>query len=145
MRGNDGSFHEQLIRDERIVGPSNRSFGFTIGSVLALIGLAKLWSAAPSAPGWVVAAVFVWGAALLVPGWLAPLNRLWSKLGLVLYRVVNPVVMGVLFFLVVTPTALLMRLFGRRPLHLAREPGSSSYWSERRSATAGADSMRRQF
>ena len=50
---------------------------------------------------------------------------------LALHRVVNPVVMGVLFFIVITPVSLLMRLTGKRPLALEFEPEASSYWMTR--------------
>lgn len=145
MRGNDGNFHERLRSEERIVVSSNRSFGITIAGVLALIGLVKLWTGAGGAPYWGSAAALVLTVAALAPAWLAPFNRQWARLGMVLYRVVNPVVMAVLFFLVVTPTAWLMRLVGKRPLSLDWEPDAPSYWTERRASPPRPDSMQQQF
>jgi uncharacterized membrane protein len=141
----DRNFHEQLAREQRIVGSSDRSFGITVAAVLVLVGTARLWSGAPGALYWLAAAALVLTVAALTPQWLAPFNRLWLRLGLVLYRVVNPVVMGAVFFLVVTPTALLMRLLGKRPLRLAAEPAATSYWLERRPPGPAADSMCQQF
>ncbi len=57
------------------------------------------------------------------PGLLAPLNKIWTALGLLLTKVMNPIVMGVVFFIVVTPIGLLMRLSGKDPLRLRRNFG----------------------
>jgi len=141
----DRNFHEQLTREQQIVGSSDRSFGITVAAVLALVGAARLWFGTAGVLYWLAAAALVLAVAALTPQWLAPFNRLWLRLGLVLYRVVNPVVMAAVFFLVVTPTALLMRLFGKRPLRLAAEPAAASYWLERRPPGPAAESMRQQF
>jgi hypothetical protein len=145
MPTRDRNFHEQLAREHRIVGSSDRSFGITLAAVLLLVAAARLWSGAAGALYWLAAAALVLTIAALTPQWLAPFNRLWLRLGLVLYRFVNPVVMGAVFFLVVTPTALLMRLFGKRPLRLAADPAATSYWLERRPPGPAAESMRQQF
>ncbi len=61
-------------------------------------------------------------------------TEFWYWFGLALHKVVNPLVMGVLFFVVITPIGLLMRLAGKRPLALRFEPDTSSYWVTRGSA-----------
>ena len=103
-----------------------RRFGFVVGA--AFLGLAALFA-------WRGHSVAVWVAAslgtllvlggLLAPGALGPVYRAWMSLGLLLSRVVTPVVMAVLYFVVLTPFGLVMRLFGHRPL----ERGApDSYW-----------------
>lgn len=62
---------------------------------------------------------------------LAPLNRLWTRFGLLLHKIVSPLVLGVLFFLVLTPTALLMRACGKDPLRLHFEREATTYWIAR--------------
>ena len=69
--------------------------------------------------------------AVAAPRLLAPLNRLWYRFGLLLHRIVNPVVMGLLFYATVTPIALVMRLVGKDPLHRAFDPQARTYWIER--------------
>ena len=69
---------------------------------------------------------------------LAPLNKLWTKLGVLLYRVVSPLVLGLLFYVTVTPIALLMRVLGKDPLRLRRDPDAASYWIVRTPRRAGA-------
>ena len=61
---------------------------------------------------------------------MTPLNKIWFKFGILLGNFISPVVMGVVFFLVVTPTALLMRIFGKNLLGLKRN-NKTSYWIER--------------
>ena len=62
-----------------------------------------------------------------------------------LHKVVNPLVMGFLFFLVVTPIGLLMRLLGKRPLELEFERDRSSYWKDRTPPGPPAEGMKNQF
>jgi hypothetical protein len=83
--------------------------------------------------------------ALVRPALLAPLNRLWTKLALLISKVMNPVIMGILFFLVVAPIGLVMRAFGKRPLALAFDPAAKSYWIERTPPAPLPGSMKNQF
>ena len=76
---------------------------------------------------------------------LRPLNRLWFLLGMALHKVVNPLVMGFLFYLTVTPMALFMRLAGKDPLRLKFDRQAKSYWIKRQPAGPAPESMRRQF
>lgn len=84
-------------------------------------------------------------AAWLWPAVLAPLNRLWFRLGLALHWVVNPLVMGLLFFLVITPVGLLMRLCGKRPLGLEFECEVMSYWLMRDESELQPGPMTKQY
>ncbi|MDD9928124.1 MAG: SxtJ family membrane protein [Rhodospirillaceae bacterium] len=92
----------------------------------------------------IIAGVFL-ALAFAAPKLLSPLNRLWMRFGLLLHRIVNPLVMALLFFLVVTPIALLMRLFGKRPLHLETEPDAESYWIPRDPPGPEPETMKQQF
>ena len=138
--------HENLDRDDEVIGSSDRGFGLTFAAVFGLVGAYKLLG---SGSGWGYAwfaggAVFL-TLALAVPGVLAPINRAWTRLGLLLYRVVNPVIMALLFYVTVVPIGLVMRLFGKRPLQLAREPDAASYWIERLPPGPPPATMSRQF
>ena len=113
-----------------------------------LIGATKaLVSGAISA---VVYLIFVSGSLLLLLGIAAPsrlstLNRVWLKVGTVIAKVVNPVILALLFFLVVTPMAFFMRIVGKRPLRLAADRTGATYWIECEPPAGGASTMRRQF
>jgi hypothetical protein len=61
---------------------------------------------------------------------LTPLNKLWFKFGILLGTFISPIVMGVVFFLIVTPTSLIMRVLGKNLLNLKRD-NKKTYWIER--------------
>lgn len=121
---------------------SDRSFGVVMGAVFAAIAAFPMLDAA--APRWwaVVPALTIWGLAGLAPARLHPANRLWFRFGLLLNRVVSPVVMGVIFFGTILPTGLVLRASRRGR---ARETGRASYWIEVPPENRGVSSMRNQF
>jgi hypothetical protein len=90
-------------------------------------------------------ALFFLAAALLYPAGLKPLNRLWLKFGLLLHKVVNPIMIGFVFFGAVLPTGLIMRALGKDPLRLKRQPDANSYWIERCPPGPAPKSMKDQF
>jgi len=131
--------------DEVVVGPSDRNFGFTMAAVFALIGAYGLYRASSHAPIWLaVAAVFA-GITLVRPALLGPAKRAWLKLGLLMYRVVNPVIMAILFFGAILPIGWIMRIFGKDFLRLARDRSASTYWQPRTDERLPPESMRQQF
>ena len=138
-------FHENLNRAQTIKTGSNRAFGLLFTVVFFILAL--LPQIGGGAPIWwlaAVAALFLF-AALLSPALLTPINKAWQKFGLALHAIVNPLVMGILFYLTVTPTGLIMRAFGKVPLHLKFNPGADSYWIERNPPGPEPESMNRQF
>ena len=139
------SFHEDFGRDGAVKAGSERGFGGVFAVVFAVVGLWPLIDGGPVRI-WalVLAALFVL-AAVVAPVVLRPFNRLWLLFGNALHKVVNPLVMGVLFYLTVTPMALLMRLAGKDPLRLKFDRHANSYWIERRPAGPTPESMRHQF
>jgi hypothetical protein len=139
----EGSLHEDLRRDEAPKASSERGFGLTFAAVFAIVAAwPLLGGAAPRFWALGVAAAFL-TTAFLAPRRLAPLNRLWTRLGLLLSRIMNPLVLGLLFYGVVTPAGLVMRALGKDPLRRRFEPGAASYWIERR--PPGPSPMARQF
>jgi len=127
------------------MGSSDRAFGLTF-AVVALI-LSGIWYWHDRSwwfYGLVAAAVFA-ALALAAPKLLAPLNRIWLKIGLLLHRVVNPLVMGLLFFGCITPMAFVIRLMGKDMLRLRFDAKADSYWISREPPGPAPESMRRQF
>jgi len=139
------STHEVFARDERIVAGSDRSFGFVMAAAFAAVTLLNVWHVGRVWP-WTggVAALFL-AAALLRPAKLHPLNLIWLKFGLLLHRVVNPVIMTLLFYGTVLPTGLVMRMLGKDLLRLKREPGADSYWIVRQPPGPAPETMKDQF
>ncbi len=137
--------HEDLSRRDEVTGPSDRAFGFLFASIFAIIALLPLLHRrGPRAWALLFAAAFFL-VAMLRPSVLRAANRLWMRFGFLLSRVVNPVVMGLLFYAIVTPVALLRRVFGSDPLKLRFDPQARSYWLERKPPGPPPDTMARQF
>jgi len=125
------NFHESLSRGQTVQMGSNQSFGLVMGAACLVIAGIGYWFGSAYWPVWTGAAAVFGALAMLWPSVLYPLNRLWFWFGLALHKVVNPLVMGVLFFVVITPIGLLMRLSRKDPLGLETEPDAASYWAER--------------
>lgn len=130
---------------ESIKGSSDRVFGLVFAAFFLLIGLRPLLYAQP-ARLW---ALVVSGAFLAVAVWmprrLAPLNRVWTRIGRVLHVVMSPIALAVLFFGAITPTGLLMRLFGRDALALRLDRTAASYWIVRTPPGPTPESLENQF
>lgn len=137
--------HEDLNRGHVAEQGSPRGFGMVFAVVFAVIGLwplmdgegARVWALA-------VGGVFL-ALALMRPALLSPLNRLWLGLGAVLHRIVNPLIMGLMFFAVITPTALILKLMGKDLLRRRFAPDEKSYWIPRQPPGPEPQSMRNQF
>lgn len=140
------STHERIDRHEEVIGSSDRSFGFVFAGVFTIITLVKLWRGwSDWGYLWLGLAVAFAVAAAAAPSILAPLNRIWLKIGLALHKVMTPLIMGLLFFLVVTPIGLMMRATGKDILRLKRSPEEKSYWIDRTPPGPAPDSMKNQF
>ncbi|MBL8219345.1 MAG: hypothetical protein JNL62_08945 [Bryobacterales bacterium] len=139
------NFHEDLRSHSGLRGGSDRQLGLVFTAVCAIIALWPLRSAAPiRMPALLLAALFL-AAALVRPSVLHPLNRLWMRFGILLGRIVNPIITALLFFLVFTPAGLLARALGKDPLRLKRRPQFTSYWIPRESTGAPRDTLAKQF
>ena len=124
---------------------SDRTFGFFFAVLFGALGAWALWKGREW--GWVATGIGVALALVagIAPRLLAGANRAWFALGMLLGRIVNPIVLGALFFLVVTPMALLMRAVGKRPLNLRFDRAAPTYWIERTPPGPSPQSMREQF
>ena len=139
------TIHENYTRNEIVTGASDRSFGIVMTAAFTLMSLLN-WCHQGRAWRWTIgiAAVFL-AVTLFRPGALKPLNRLWLKFGMLLHKVVNPIVMALVFFGTVLPTGLVMRMLGKDPLRLERQPNVDSYWIERCPPGPTSESMKDQF
>jgi hypothetical protein len=123
--------HEDLKRTHHVNGSSDRSFGLVFAAVFLLISLEPLLSGLmPRYWSLAVAATFAL-MALVRPALLAMPNRIWMRFGLLLGHIVSPVALGILFYSVFAPLGATLRLMGKDPLRLRREPAATSYWVPR--------------
>ena len=120
---------------------SNRSFGVVFFVVFLLIGLwpilkgneIRIWSI-------VISLIFLI-LGILNSKMLTPFNKVWFRFGIFLGNFISPIIMGIVFFLVVTPTGLIMKLFKKDLINL-RKNNSSTYWIEKKDIKS---SMKNQF
>jgi len=144
--------HETFDPHHHADPPSNRSFGLTVGGLFLVFAL---WpylrasfegAAAPSLIRWwlAVPAVIVLVLGVLYPAALATPNRIWMRLALLLAKVTNPIFTGLLFFLFVTPMALVLKAMGKDAMSRRFDSKASTYWIPRGSSEGRGD-MRNQF
>ena len=115
--------------DEIKIG-SNRSFGVVFFVVFLLIALYPLINNGEIRIWSLITSIIFLILGLLNSKFLNPLNKLWFKFGIVLGKIISPLIMGIIFFLVVTPTGLIMRLLRKDILSLKYNQ-NSSYWIEK--------------
>jgi Saxitoxin biosynthesis operon protein SxtJ len=125
----------------RLSTAEGRRFALVVGTAFAVLGGILYWR------GFFPGSVVAWGlggllilAGLLVPGRLGPVYRGWMQLALVISRVTTPIFMGLVFYLVMTPVGLIMRLVGHRPL----VSSGPTAWVTRPDASRRSD-LQRQF
>lgn len=126
--------------------PSNRRFGALFSAIFAIAAGYLYFFKAAAMTALVLAALAVLFAAVTAaaPSLLAPLNRLWFQLGLLLGKIVSPLVLGAIFFLLITPVAMISRLLGRDELRMKKR-AVASYWIDREPPGPAPESFRNQF
>jgi hypothetical protein len=139
------SGHHEFRADEEVKTSSNRSFGLVFGGAFALLAFWSWYKAGHFWPVHIAISAVCTVLALTRPAILEWPNRAWTKLGLVLSRIVNPIVMGLIFFVLFTPVGVIRRLRGHDPLRLKFHEGATSYWIVRDPPGPAPDSMNEQF
>ena len=132
----------KLVDSDKIKISSNRSFGLLFFVVFLIVSLwplthegsIRIWSV-------IISAVFLI-LGLINSKLLTPLNLLWFKLGMILGAIISPIVMGIVFFLVVTPTGFILRIMGKDLLNKKYDKEKETYWIKR---NASIGTMKRQF
>lgn len=132
-------------QDQPVQMGSNRSFGLVFSAFFCIVALypvvhglpLRIWALA-------VAAAFL-AIALIYPRLLEPLNRVWFRLGMLMHKVMSPLILGLLFYLTIAPIGLLMRMSGHDPLRLKRDPNATSYWVLRKPPGPAPETLKNQF
>jgi hypothetical protein len=136
--------HETLQVHRTAKLGSNRSFGFVFAGFFALVSLWPLLRHEPLRLWALVIALVFLALGLFAADWLAPLNRIWFKLGLALYVVVSPVILGLLYFAILVPFAQILRWCGHDLLRL-KQSDATTYWIPRDPAGPQPGAMTKQF
>jgi hypothetical protein len=125
---------------------SNREFGFVMAGAFLVFTLISAWKHRGwPVPAWPALSLLFALFAQLLPAALAPLNAVWTLLGRVLHKVMSPLILGVFYFLIITPFAFFYRAMKRDPLRLQMEPQSESYWIKRDPEKQPGKGMANQF
>lgn len=127
--------------------PSESRFGYLFSTILIVASAYSLYKGNSHIA---TVVLFLLGCIMLSvsiirPVLLAPFNKAWFLLGMLLGKIVSPIVLGAIFFLMITPIALLMRMNGRDVFALRRKKDVATYWIERAVAEPSASSFKNQF
>lgn len=131
-------------RAKRPSGPSDRSFGLTVGGVLMVAAVARMFRGEPPRSALATVAGVLLVLALLAPSVLHRPNLLWMKLGAALGHVTSQIVLALVYLVAVIPTGIYMRMRGRDPMRRAFAPTAPTYWIDR-SPASDVSHWRRQF
>ena len=120
-----------MASNSKIKISSNRSFGLVFFTVFLIVALwplkneedIRLWS--------LVLSIIFFILGVLNSKLLTPLNKLWFKFGIFLGATISPIIMGIVYFLVVTPIGVFMRLLGKDLLKTSKVKNTSTYWIKR--------------
>jgi hypothetical protein len=128
----------------RLSARAGRRFGLQVGAAFLVLAAIASWRGHPrSAAVFGVLGIALLAGGLIVPSQMDPVYRAWMRLAAAISKVTTPLVMGALYFLVLTPMGLLLRAFGHRPLVPTR--GASSAWVPRDTAQGGRSDLKHQF
>ena len=121
---------------------SNRSFGIVFFIVFLIISLWPLTNENPLRVWSIIIAIIFLILGLMNSKLLTPLNRLWFKFGILLSRIVSPIVLGFVFFIIITPTGIIMKMLGKDLLNKKYDDTKKSYWINRSELKS---TMKQQF
>ena len=137
--------HENLDRGEKISVFSDRSFGMLLAFILLGIGVWGELSGLLGAWYFLIGFIFVFIIALIQPSILAPLSWAWMKLGLLLGRVGNPILLGLVFFLILVPMGVVRSLLSKDTFYLKFQSDLESYWIDRNPPGPKPGYMNKQY
>lgn len=126
--------------------PSNRNFGYLLASfflIMAIYGFLKS-GLSVLISFYFLCSLFFLGVSISKPHLLSSLNKAWFLLGQFLGRFMSPIILGVIFFLLITPLGLIAKLLGRDELRLRRTT-CSTYWNQPLDSSSNAESFKDQF
>ncbi len=131
-----------MINKSNIKMGSNRSFGLVFFVVFLILGLWPVKSGGDINIFLILISLVFLFLVITKSKFLTPLNKLWFKFGMKLGAIIAPIVMGVVFFLVVTPIGIIMKITGRDLINKKINKNIKTYWINRKKAVG---SMKRQF
>jgi hypothetical protein len=125
--------------------PTDQNFGAFVACIFGLIAAYGFWTGRPflGLSAVFLAALFIF-LTIVAPHALRPLNKLWMRFGRLLGRLISPIILGAIFFLIFTPIGLIMRLVGRDELRLKRR-ATATHWQVITHSEQTETSFKNQF
>ncbi|MBN8521702.1 MAG: hypothetical protein J0L77_07395 [Alphaproteobacteria bacterium] len=140
-----GNFHESFVEFDHPEGPTNRNFGYTVGGILLVLGILKaIFHYSFFVPILLIVGAGLVTAAALKPESLTKANAGWMKFAEILFHIINPVVMFLMFVICFVPAGLIMKLIKFDPMRRRFDPSAKTYWVEK-PKTDLPDPMKYQF
>tara|TARA_B100001093_G_scaffold519849_1_gene610916 strand:- start:3192 stop:3635 length:444 start_codon:yes stop_codon:yes gene_type:complete len=135
---------KNIMKYQQVELPSNRKFGFFFSLVFFILAAYFIYtqSKTTALAMLLVASLFL-VIAFFKADLLLPLNKIWMRFGLLLGRVISPIILGIIFFGLITPYSVVIRIFGRDELYLRRS-NNKSHWINR-SQSSPQTNFKRQF
>ena len=131
-----------MTSSSKIKISSNRSFGLVFFVIFLIVALWPLKSGEDIRLWSLVLSIIFFILGIFNSKLLTPLNKLWFKFGILLGSIVSPLIMGIVYFLVVTPIGILMRILGKDLLKTSKVKNTSTYWIKRDKQLS---TMKKQF
>ena len=131
-----------MTSNSKIKISTNRSFGLVFFVVFLIVALWPLKSGEEFRLWSLVLSIIFFILGIFNSKLLTPLNKLWFKFGIFLGAIISPIIMGIVYFLVVTPTGVFMRLLGKDLLKTSKVKNTSTYWIKRNKQQS---TMKKQF
>lgn len=122
-----------------------REFGLTIGIILVILGAIALWRGKPVYLHLLVAAGIFIGFGLGFPKPLKPIHKIWMSFSIIIGFFVSRLILSVLFYAVLTPIGLIMRIFGKDILDQRIDKNKHSYWQEVKAGIKSRESYENQY
>ena len=137
--------HEIRQRDEVVKTSTDRNFGLVFAVLFGIVGGLSYYNGRSRWLWWLALAAFFAAVSQARPQLLAPFNRLWTRFGLLLFAVVSPIALVVVFYLCIAPIGWILRLTGKDLLRLRFEADAKSYWIAREPPGPTPGSLKNQF
>lgn len=125
---------------------SDRSFGRVFAAFFFILFCRQAYKGHYNiAAGLLAASIVFLLISIFSPKMLGPLNRVWMKFGDLLHKIVSPIILAIMYFVVITPFGILMRTFGKDPVHKKWSKEETTYWVTRENKGPAPESMKYQF
>tara|TARA_B100000029_G_scaffold504528_1_gene583553 strand:- start:288 stop:677 length:390 start_codon:yes stop_codon:yes gene_type:complete len=125
--------------------PSNRSFGFIFSILFFILSIyLYIFNNSSYFNFFLIISLIIFLIAIFVPKILSPFNNIWNRFSILLSKIVNPIVLGIIFYLIITPIGIIAKLFGRDILKL-RKNNVKSYWTDKEKIKYDKNSFKNQY